>query len=368
MLKQIGIWAQRSDVRLFQCIARALGVFLWHQDRKALLRQAKEWASVSSPTRWQRTAILLDAAYEIDVITYPEQKNGRNTSPVLNILVEWVEQTQKMESKASVYRGCAAANTYALIGKRQHEVALSGLAQLLQISAENPIEIEQLQAAIVSAYFTLSWSGHIYHVFRHLSSMTEQSLLQQAQQKTVRLRRLYRLQCQLCLQTSLDAFFFIALDSLSSASMQSASTYQEPLAISPSLQEKQQRDIILGGILAPDNTPQLTWRKEGVKLLSAALIEKRSQGSAFDLLDRWAKALLHMQDISSPQGDRLIASFQAFLEDIGQTLNTCCIELKRQKRPSPAFLIYKRRLTVWSNRKDSFGNLFKQVVYQATTL
>jgi hypothetical protein len=364
VLKQVGAWAQVSNAELFQCIARALGVFLWHQNKSALRSQANEWAQKPSAIRWQRTSILLDAAYEIDIMTYPEHENDRKTSPVLNILAEWVERTQKMGSKADVYKGCAAANTYALIGKRQREVALSGLAQLLQFSVENLVEIEKLQAAVVSAYFTLSWSGHIYHILCHLSTMAEQSLLQQTRPEVTRLRRCYRLQCQLRLKVCLDAFFFIALDALSSATLQCAITYQQPVSALPSLQERQQRDIILAGILATDETGQSYWRKEALQLLSIAIIERSSHTIAFDLLFRWANALLQMQDIDSAHGSLLITSFQTFLFDLGHVLHRWCLDLQRQNRPSPAFQVYKNRLGTWSQKKDAFGKLFRQVAYQ----
>jgi hypothetical protein len=364
VLKQVGVWAQGSNVELFQCIVRALGVFLWHQNKNALWRQANEWAQKRSVISWQRTSILLDAAYEIDAMTYPEHENDHKTSPVLNILAEWVKRTQKMESKAGVYRGCAAANTYALIGKRQQEVALSGLTQLLEISVEDLVEIENLQAAVVSAYFTLSWFGHIHHILCHLSALAEQSLLQQARPEKAHLRSLYRLQSQLCLKVSLDAFFFIALDALSSAPAQCAITYQQPLSASPSLQERQQRDIILAGILTTDEICQSGWRQEAIQLLSVAIIERSSHISAFDLLFRWTNALLQMKDISSIQGNLLIASFQMFLVDLGHMLHRKCLDLQRQNRPSPAFQLYKNRLALWAQKKDAFGKLFRQAASQ----
>lgn len=121
--------------------------------------------------------------------------------------MDWVGRTQKMESKADVYRGCAAATTYALIGKRQLEVALTGLAQLLLISVTDLIETEKLLAAIISAYLTLSWSSNISQILSHLVSIAKQSLLQQTWPEKASARRIYRVQCKLRLKVSLDAFF-----------------------------------------------------------------------------------------------------------------------------------------------------------------
>ncbi len=360
LLKRVQAWTQENNAEQFRCITRAFGVFLWHQSRKALQRQAAEWAKRLSVTRWQRTAILLDAAYEIDMIKYPEHEHDENASPTLQLLSEWVRRTQAMATKTDAYLGCAAANAYALIGKRKLEIALSGLEQLLQISSENLFEVEKLQAAVASAYFTLSWSGDIRHVLCHLSSAAEQSLLQSTPPKTARLHRRYRLQCQLRLRVSLDAFLFIALDSLSSPVLRQAAAYQESLPDLLSFAERQKRDIVLAGVLTTDETHWFYWREEVIKLLSAALIEKSSQDSAFDLLARWADALLHMEDVSSPRGNLLITSFQSLLVDLCRMLDRWCLELKRQSRQSPALLLYKRRLAIWSKKKDAFGKLFKK--------
>ncbi|MBO0792463.1 MAG: hypothetical protein J2P36_16160 [Ktedonobacteraceae bacterium] len=356
--KQVQMWSQESSVERSMCIASALGVFLWHQNRSELRRQATDWAKRPNTARWQRTAFLLDAAYEIDVIKYPEHEGDENASPTLQLLAEWVERTQKMATKTDVYLGCAAANVYALIGKRKREVALAGLERLLQISSENLLEIEQLQAAVVSAYFALSLSGDIHRVLHSLSSLGEQSLLQHTPPNTMRLRRQHRLQCQLQLKVCLDAFLFIAFDSLSRAAVPLAAAYQEPLPASLSLAERHKRDIILAGILADDET---TWHEEVIKLVSAAITEKSSRNSVFDLLERWAHTLLQIQQGSSSQVNQLIASFQRFLVDVGRTLHTWCLDLKHQRRQSPAPHLYKRQLARWSKKKDAFGKLFQQV-------
>ncbi len=367
-LKQVQAWAQENNAEQFRCVTRALGVFFWHQSRMALRQQATEWARKPGVVRWQRTAILLDAAYEINVIKYPEHEHDETASPTLQILSEWVGRTQAMATKTDVYLGCAAADAYALIGRRKLEIALSGLEQLLQIASENFLEIEKLQAAVVSAYFSLSWSGDIRRVLRHLCSAAEQSLLQHTPGKMAHLRRRYRLQCQLRLNVSLNAFLFIALDSLSGPVIRRAATYQEPLPNLLSVAERQKRDVILAGVLVANETQQFSWRNEVIALLSAAIIEKSSQESAFDLLAHWANALLRMEDASSSQGSSLIASFQTFLVDLCGMLGRRCLELNRHDRRSPALLLYKRRLAIWSKKNDAFGKLFQKVVYQTSSL
>jgi hypothetical protein len=368
-LEKLGTWAQINNAERFQCIARALGVFLWHQNKNALWQRANEWAAQRpSVMRWQRTAILLNAAHECDLLMYPEHAYNQGTSPTLQILVKWEVCAQKMASKADVYRGCAAANTYALIGKRQPDIALAGLAQLLLLEAENLVEIDKLQAAVVSAYFTLSRSGHTYQTLCHLGTTAEQALLQPARPATARSRRIYRLQCQLLLKASLDAFFFIALDSSSNATLQYAANYQHSGASSPSSQEEQQYDRILAGILMTDTTSPFCWRQEVVQILSIAIIERSSHASAFGLLFRWAYALSEMKDISSVQGKQLIASFQAFLVDLGHTLKRKSLNLQQQKRLSPAFQLYTKQLALWSQQKNTTARLFRQPAYRLNSI
>src|SRR5205807_2571527 len=109
-----------------------LGVFLWRRNVEELRRMANHWARSRSLSGWRRTAMLLDGAYEIDSIKYPRKAGDTGASPVLLLLNEWVGRCLKMQNLTDVYLGCAAANTYGLIGMRNPDYALRVLDQLSQ--------------------------------------------------------------------------------------------------------------------------------------------------------------------------------------------------------------------------------------------
>jgi hypothetical protein len=358
-LEQVRKWAQERKPEYSRYVARALGVFLWRQDASKLQRQAETWARNSSVPGWQRTAILLDSAYEIDVIKYPEHEQESSLSPALQLLSKWIERAQKLEHKVDINLGCATAHTCALIGKRKLDIALHGLAQLQQFPVEQPVDVERLQATIASAYFALGWSGDLRCVLHHLATLAEQAVLQHSLPATLRQRRQYRLQCQLRLKMYLDAFLFLAFDSSSNVAVWHAETYQEPLPSLPSQGERQRRDILLAGVLEADS---MHWRKEVVTLLSAAIFDRNSRDSAFVLLSRWADAVLKLQDASSMQTGFLMTSFQAFLVDVGLALDRWCLDVAKENRQSPASLAYQHRLEKWSKKKGAFGILFQQVM------
>ena len=163
--------------------------------------------------------MLLDGAYEIDSIKYPDKAINAKISPVLQLLNEWVRRSQKMQHATDGYIGCAAAHTFGLMGKRKPEIALRDLDQLLSLSSsQSTLEMNALFASIESAYVSLSWSGHIKNVLMHLADAAEQSVLQRALPQKKSERYTYCKQCEVKLNISLEAFFLITADSLSDTS------------------------------------------------------------------------------------------------------------------------------------------------------
>ncbi len=364
-LNQIQRWAEEIHSDYSWYLARALGVLLWHQNTSELWRIAYYWAKVRGLSRWQRTAMLLDGAYEIDIIKYPEHENDIEASPTLQLLTGWIERTKRMSSLTDINLRSAAANTYALIGKRKIEIALRGLEQLLNIPVPDSGTMQNtnvLQAAVVTAYVTLSWSGYIHCILCYLASTAEQAILQHSLPNKMSQRNQYRMQCQLRLTTSLEAFFLIAADSFSSATTINITAYREPLSNLSSLIPNKERDVLLAGVISPSGK---LWHEEVIKLLSAAIIDRNNRSAAFDLLSRWANALANMKGATSSQGNQLIVSFKQFLVYLGQTIDRWCLDLKeRGRRPPPASLVYRNRLEQWSKRNNVDEALIQEVLHQ----
>ncbi len=365
LLETIRQWSQESEKEYSWLSARALGIFLWRQDVDELRRRANEWAKKYSLRGWRRTAMLLDGAYEIDSLKNSEKENGTKMMPVLQLLGEWVKRGQQAPRSTDIHIKCAAANTYGLIGKRKLEVALEGLEQLLPLThSESTPDVNKLFAAVVSAYVSLSWSGHISGVLRRLAHIAAESVLQYSSPQRLVERDIYRLQCETRLDIALKAFFLVAADSLSEVGTSDTVAYSKPLPDPPSLPDPLGRDIVLTGLLQDTNG----WREQVIALLCAAIVERsrNNRPAAFDLMNSWAETLLKMQ--AGPIGNekkQQLASFIQFMVALGKTINCWCHDLKKRKKYSPpADIFYKKQLEQWSRGKRPIASLAKDALYQ----
>ena len=356
-------WAEEVHSQYSWYSARALGVFLWHQSIDELQRVCNLWARKRSSISRQRIAMLLDGAYEIDILKYPEHQNDARTSSALRLLTNWVMHTQKMSSAIDIYLRSVAVNVYALIGKRKLEIAFHGLQQLQRVPEnETKLNFDNLQASLVSAYVTLSWSGHLHSIMYNLASTAEQAVIQPSPPSRSSKRNQYRLQCKFDLMVSLEAFFLIAANSFASATVVNIAVYKEPLSISSSVMENNEQDIVLAGTLSIDESG---WREPVIKLLCAAIFDTNNRVAAFDLLSRWIDALMNMQEASSHQNHSLINNLKQFLVSLGETIDYWCLDIKKRNRgPLSASLVYKNRLEQWSKKNSARGTLVQQVLHQ----
>ena len=365
LLEMIRQWSQESEKEYSWLSARALGVFLWRQDVDGLRRRANEWAKNYSLRSWRRAAMLLDGAYEIDYLKYPEKGSDPKAMPVLQLLNEWVNRGQQAPRSTDIYVKCAAANTYGLIGKRKLGVALDGLDRLLRFThSESMPDINKLFAAIVAAYVSLSWSRHIRDVLAHLARVAEEAVLQPSNYPRLSDRNSYRQQCEARLDVALKAFFLIAADSLSEAGASNSAAYRKSLPIPPSLPDPLGRDVVLTGLLQNLHG----WRQQIITLLCAAIIDRsrNSRATAFDLIRTWAEVLLEMPEEADGDGKKTqLTSFTCFMVGIGKTINSWCRHLeKRGKRTPPADIIYKKQLEQWHRGKHVIAPLARDVFYQ----
>jgi hypothetical protein len=359
LLETIRQWSQESEKEYSWLSARALGIFLWRQDVDELRRRANEWARNYSLRGWRRTAMLLDGAYEIDSLKYPEKGNGAKVMPVLRLLAEWVKRGQQAPRPADIYVKCAAANTYGLIGKRKLEVALDGLKQLLPLTrSESTQDANKLFAAVVSAYISLSWSGHTSGILAHLAHIAAEAVLQHSSPHRLVERDAYRLQCEAQLDVTLKVFFLIAADSFSEASANDSTAYSKPLP------DPLGRDVVLTGLLQDTNG----WREQVITLLCAAIVERNRSNrlAAFDLIRCWTENLLKMQvGLDGDEKKQDLTSFTQFMVALGETINSWCRDLKKRKKySSPANIFYKKQLEQWSRRKHPIASLAKNVLFQ----
>lgn len=365
LLEVVRRWSQESEKEYSWLSARALGIFLWRQDVDGLRRRANEWARNDSVRGWRRTAMLLDSAYEIDSLKYPEKGNNAEVVPALQILRDWVQRGQQTLRPTDIFVKCAAANTYALIGKRTLVVALDGLKELLPLtrSASMP-DTNKLFAAVVSAYVSLSWSGHIYGVLQRLAQVAAEAVLQQTRSHRLIERDAYRLQCEEQLEVTLKAFFLIAADSLAIVSITDVAAYKTLLPDIPSLPDPFGRDVVLAGLLQDTKG----CREQIITLLSAAIIERNRSNRpvAFDLLKRWAEIVLTAQAQADEDEKRwLLISFTQFMTALGKTIHSWCCDLKkRKKHVPPADMLYKKQLEQWSRGKHPMASFAQDVLYQ----
>ncbi|HEX6482176.1 MAG TPA: hypothetical protein VF043_25310 [Ktedonobacteraceae bacterium] len=358
-------WSQESEKEHSWRSARALGVFLWRQNVDELLHMANEWARKRSLRGWRRTAMLLEGAYEIDCLKHPEKEGDIKSSPVFQLLNGWVERGKQNPSLTDIYMKCAAANAYELIGKEKPTVAIQGLEQLVSFTlSESAQDTNRLFAAVVSAYVSLSWSGHIHDVLTHLALISKEAILQCLSPIKLSERNLYRQQCEAQLDVALKAFFLISADSCSQSTTNNFSAYNKPLPDLPSFPDSLGRDIILAGLLAQGTKG---WSEQVTSLLCAAIMERSRENrpAAFDLIYKWAETLLKMQDGSDSCEKQLIKMFSQFMATLSKTLNAWHFDLKRRgKHSPPANTIYRRRLEQWSRGKHTIGPLVQEVLCQ----
>lgn len=356
-------WSKEPDQEASWRSVRALGVFLWHQSMDELRRMATLWVKKRSMRGWRRTAMLLDSAYEIESIKYPETMGNTRTSSVLQLLNEWVDRSQKMQHATEAYMGCGAANTYGLIGKRNPEVALHKLDQLLHLPASySKTEVNALFAAVVSAYISLSWSGHLGSVLAHLACVAEQSVLQLQRPARISERHIYRKQCEMKVNVTLETFFLITADSLFEASSGTSEAYKKPLPNQPSFPDSLGRDVVLAGLLAQDGSG---WREQVTTLVCAAIIEGRNRSSAFDVIQQWGETVLKMGEEQSNKAQELTVSFEQFMISLGKRIDLWCLDMRRRIGCSlSSSVIYRNRLEYWHKREGRLNQLSHEVLSQ----
>ncbi len=354
-------WSKELNQEASWRSVRALGVFLWHQNVEELRRVATLWVKNKGIRNWRRTAMLLDSAYEIEGIKDPETVDNARKSSVLQLLSEWVNRSQKMKFATDAYMGCGAANTYGLIGKRNPEVALHELGQLLQLPPDRPIsETDALFAVIISAYISLSWSGHLESVLAHLACVAKQSVLQLQRPARISERHIYRKQCEMKLNVTLETFFLIIADSLSEASSGTSEAYKKPLPKQPSFPDPLGRDVVLAGLLTQDSNE---WREQVTALLCTAIIEGRNRSSAFEVIQQWGKLVVKMQEEQSGEADELCVSFKQFMVSLGKCIDSWCLDIERRIGRSPlSGIIYRNRLEYWCKREGRFSQLSHDVL------
>lgn len=358
-------WSQESEKEHSWRSARALGVFLWRQNVDELLHMASDWARKRSLRGWRRTAMLLEGAYEIDCLKFPEKEGDIKSKPVFQLLNGWAKRGKQDPSMTDIYMKCAAANTYELIGKEKPTVAIRGLEQLISFTRiETAQDTNRLFAAIVSAYVSLSWSGHIHEILTYLASMAKEAILRHSSPIKLSERNLYRQQCEAKLDIALKAFFLVSADSCSESTTDDISAYSNPIPSLPSFPDPLRRDIILAGLLAQNING---WSEQVTDLLCAAIMEKSrdNRSVAFDLIYKWAETLLRMQSEFDSGEKQLIKEFGQFMVNLNKTISEWYIDLNKRGRHSPpANKIYKKQLERWSREKFIIGPLAREVLRQ----
>jgi hypothetical protein len=350
----------QEECRLFA--ARALGIFLWRQDVAALCQKAAKWAKNRSLSGWRRTAMLLNGAYDIDCLNQRgREKPG--TSCVLALLQIWRERGQKLSatsSQADMFVRCAAAHTYELMGKHAPQIAMQGLEQLMLSISPEAKQAQLLVASVVSAYVSLSWSGHLEAVLGYLAQIAEQVLRQPNRPATFRQRLTYQQQCKVKLEVALDTFFFIAATALAEGAPVDPQASEQPLARPTVFPDRPGRDVILAGLIAPGAH---CWSEPLVVLLAAAIMEKkrRYRSPAFDLLREWMRTVPQESD---DEGEALsLLAFRQFLLRLDATLELWYRDLKeRGSTQLPAHLLYRKQLQRWAKHTGPISTLALDVL------
>lgn len=364
-LDELRVWSEQNDDECAWRSARAYGVILWYQNVGQLRRMAESWAKTTSLRGRYRAASFLDSAHEIDFILHGERANDSRTSPVLQLLDEWVDSAHALSSRSKVNLGCAAANTYRLIGIRSPEVAIRGLERLLKFpqSKATLYSIDLYYAGVLN-YQALGGYGHIRNVLEHLAANAEQLSCHWLRDLPVEVdkRHQYRQQREVSLNATLAIFFLISKASLAEeGNLQYTSYYyDEPLPPQPAIPDPQGKDLILAGLLS---SAEVQWRENIIKLLSSAILEKESR-SAFYLLRQWAETVLEMQRIQVKDAEVVYEFFRQFIVDLGKTVDEWCLNLGKQGlRPPQANFTFKNRLKQWC-KESRLGLLAQEVLVQ----
>jgi nucleoside phosphorylase len=393
--------------------AHAYGVVLWCHDAIELKNIAKKWAKEDSP---QLTAELLDGAYEIErVKSVRKVSNVGTSSVVLVLLKKWVKHIHKVlstdkdefsieerenqadkkepgesseeeeenqddedefdieESKpdVAIRLGCAAASTYALIGKRSPDIALEGLERLLKLPLSNPtIDKDDIVDAGVSTYVILSLSGRVREVIEYLAASAEQLSHTRNLPRTLKKRQEYRRKREVYLNATLVAFFRIAAASLTEIQDSQNVKYSlsEPLPPQPAIPDPAGRDVLLAFLLSGS---EVKCQEDIITLLCAAIIEKNSK-HAFDLLRYWAEIVLRMHGTKDKDAELTYVTFLQFIVYLGRTVDEWYRDLQKQNLlPPPAVETFKNRLKQWCIEGDFYshpiGTLAKEVLRQLST-
>ena len=360
-------WSEESSDELSWKAARSYGVVLWCHNTDLLGSIAEKWAKVNSFRSRRRTAELLDGAYEIELVRSDDNINNEKTSSVvLHLLDDWVARVHTQFSIANANLGGAVASTYGLIGKRSPEIALNGLERLLQLpQSRSTEETRSIFASGVSTYVTLTWSGHVRNVLKHLASNAEHLSHQRSLPIKTHERQQYRRQREVRLNATLEAFFLVAAASLTGVRDNDTASYSltEPLSQHPAIPDAYGRDVLLVGLLSASDV------RENIKtLLCAAIVEKKSK-PAFGLLQHWADVMLELRGTQDRKAEEIYRSFQQFIVYLGKTVDMWCLDLEKQGLRSPqAFDVYKNRLGQWSiegrYHSDPIASLAQEVLNQ----
>lgn len=354
-LKTLVRWSEEVALECSGRAARALGIFLWRRNTEELYHQASRWSGNERTRNWYRIAMLLDGAYEIDQVQSQAQAGDSGRSPALHILQAWLTQSQQILSHANIYRCCAVAQTYGLIGKRNIAIALQGLEQLAHISGQEPsVKFNLLANAVATTYLNLSRSGHIRDVLAHLAQLTERLLPSHERSQHLHKRATYRRQRLNALHTILEAFFLIVATSIGEIQQIDPAAYKRSLPTPPVLPDPA-RDLLLSGIL---NREEEQWRHDLLLLLGGAVIEKRYRTVAFGVFTNWA-------NIVDKLDEALKNRFQDFLVDIGKTIEGHIGQGKEfQQHILYASSAYKYRLELWQRKKEPIGSIAPKVLQQ----
>lgn len=385
--------------KLSRKAAHSYGTVLWCHNADLLVNRAEEWAIaeeweiVKNRSCWQRTAELLDGAYEIEQIKGGEKGN----SVVLRLLDNWVarvhkefraqnkriggQESKKLTAEDQAKRdqaelavvtnlACAAAHTYGLIGKRSPEIALTGLQRLLQLpQTESTVYTRRIFAEGVSTYVTLTWSRRVRSVLEHLAANAE--VLSHRRPLTHKMEELrkYRQYREIYLNATLEAFFLVWASSYLGKRAKPPASYSliEPLPPQPTIPDPDGRDVLLAALLSQE---EVAVREHITTLLCTAIIEKRSR-LAFGLLRLWADIVFEMFRAREIEGDAVkkFVSFWRFIVNLGKTVDRWCLDLEKQGFRSPqAIDAFKCRLEQWCKegriRSHPIGSLAQEVLKQ----
>jgi len=394
ILNDLRDWSEASDNdELSWKAAHSYGVVLWCHNADRLSTEAEEWASVESRPSWQRTAELLDGAYEIEQIKDSEKANGAKTSSVvLRLLDSWIARVHKEFSAHNKRIGvqenkkpatedqadlalvtnlaCAAARTYGLIGKRKPEIALAGLQRLLQLPQnESTVYTRRIFAEGVSTYVTLTWFRRVRSVLEHLAANAEVLSHQRPLTHKMEELRKYRQYREVHLNATLEAFFLVWAASYLGRREKPPASYSltESLPPQPAIPDPDGRDVLLAGLLSQE---EVVLREQITTLLCTAIIEKKSR-LAFGILRLWAEIVFEMfrtREIESDAVKKFVL-FWGFVVNLGKTVDRWCLDLEKQGFRSPqAIDAFKCRLEQWCKegriRSHPIGSLAQEVLKQ----